>query len=178
MEDSRDTIISFRNAEIANGENTVIYGLDMDVRKGDFVYIIGRVGSGKTSIIRTITAENPLYSGEGTVCGYDLRRIKEKEIQLNLSFNEAELLTEILLKQGFMLTYKLELQPQFTDNNVYWATDGEREAYITVDTLLAGKTVDYFLTHTDKKFICIERALDTTKKFNLKKAMGMRLFAF
>ena len=104
--------------------------------------------------------------------------IKEKEIQLNLSFNEAELLTEILLKQGFMLTYKLELQPQFTDNNVYWATDGEREAYITVDTLLAGKTVDYFLTHTDKKFICIERALDTTKKFNLKKAMGMRFFAF
>lgn len=104
--------------------------------------------------------------------------IKEKEIQLNLSFNEAELLTEILLKQGFMLTYKLELQPQFTDNNVYWATDGEREAYITVDTLLAGKTVDYFLTHTDKKFICIERALDTTKKFNLKKALGMRFFAF
>lgn len=104
--------------------------------------------------------------------------IKEKEIQLNLSFNEAELLTEILLKQGFMLTYKLELQPQFTDNNVYWATDGEREAYITVDTSLADKTVDYFLTHTDKKFICIERALDTTKKFNLKKAMGMRFFAF
>ena len=104
--------------------------------------------------------------------------IKEKEIQLDLSFNDAELLTEILLKQGFMLTYKLELQPQFTDNNVYWATDGEREAYITVDTLLAGKTVDYFLTHTDKKFICIERALDTTKKFNLKKAMGMRFFAF
>ena len=104
--------------------------------------------------------------------------IKEKEIQLDLSFNDAELLTEILLKQGFMLTYKLELQPQFTDNNVYWATDGEREAYITVDTSLADKTVDYFLTHTDKKFICIERALDTTKKFNLKKAMGMRFFAF
>lgn len=104
--------------------------------------------------------------------------IKEKEIQLDLSFNDAELLTEILLKQGFMLTYKLELQPQFTDNNVYWATDGEREAYITVDTSLADKTVDYFLTHTDKKFICIERALDTTKKFNLKKALDMKFFAF
>ena len=59
MEDSRDIIISFRNAEIVNGENPVIYGLDMDVRKGDFVYIVGRVGSGKTSIIRTIIAENP-----------------------------------------------------------------------------------------------------------------------
>ena len=58
MKESRDTVISFRKAEIVNGESTVIYGLDMDVHKGDFVYIIGKVGSGKTSIIRTITAEN------------------------------------------------------------------------------------------------------------------------
>ena len=131
----------------------------------------------KSSFPRVDFAPGPQKSDEENMQLLQ-KYIKEKEIQLNLSFNEAELLTEILLKQGFMLTYKLELQPQFTDNNVYWATDGEREAYITVDTLLAGKTVDYFLTHTDKKFICIERALDTTKKFNLKKAMGMRFFAF
>ena len=76
MKESRDTVISFRKAEIVNGESTVIYGLDMDVHKGDFVYIIGKVGSGKTSIIRTITAENRLYDGEGTVCGYNLRSIR------------------------------------------------------------------------------------------------------
>ena len=80
MADSSNIIISFRDAEIVNGETTVIYGLDMDVRRGDFVYIIGRVGSGKTSIIRTIIAENPLYSGEGVACGYDLQRIREKDI--------------------------------------------------------------------------------------------------
>ena len=131
----------------------------------------------KSSFPRVDFAPDPQKSDEENMQLLQ-KYIKEKEIQLNLSFNEAELLTEILLKQGFMLTYKLELQPQFTDNNVYWATDGEREAYITVDTSLADKTVDYFLTHTDKKFICIERALDTTKKFNLKKAMGMRFFAF
>ena len=131
----------------------------------------------KSSFPRVDFAPDPYASDEE-----NMRRLQdyiyEKESQLNLAFNEEELLTEILIKQGFMLTYKLELQPQFTDNNVYWATDGEREAYITVDTLLAGKTVDYFLTHTDKKFICIERALDTTKKFNLKKAMDMKFFAF
>lgn len=131
----------------------------------------------KSSFPRVDFAPDPQKSDEENMQLLQ-KYIKKKEIQLNLSFNEAELLTEILLKQGFMLTYKLELQPQFTDNNVYWATDGEREAYITVDTSLADKTVDYFLTHTDKKFICIERALDTTKKFNLKKAMGMRFFAF
>ena len=111
MEDSRDTIISFRNAEIVNGENTVIYGMDMDVRKGDFVYIIGRVGSGKTSIIRTITAENPLYSGEGTVCGYDLRRIKEKEIpylrrKMGVVFQDFQLLMDRSVEENLSFVLK------------------------------------------------------------------------
>ena len=66
MED-KTPIISFRNADIVNGEATVIYGLDMDVFPGDFVYIVGKVGTGKTSIIRTIISENPLYKGSGTV---------------------------------------------------------------------------------------------------------------
>lgn len=104
--------------------------------------------------------------------------IKEKEQQLTLDFNSEELLTEILIKQGFMLTYKLAKQPQFTKNIVYLASDGQREAYITVDSTLADDTVAYFLNHTDKKFICIERALDTTKKFNLKKALDKKFVAF
>ena len=79
MED-KTPIISFRNADIVNGEATVIYGLDMDVFPGDFVYIVGKVGTGKTSIIRTIISENPLHKGSGTVCGYDLKVIKEKEM--------------------------------------------------------------------------------------------------
>ena len=53
-------IISFRDSDILNGEATVIYGLNMDVYPGDFVYIVGKVGTGKTSIIRTIIAENDL----------------------------------------------------------------------------------------------------------------------
>ena len=73
-------VISFRKANIINGESIVIYGLDMDVYPGDFVYIVGKVGTGKTSIIRTITAENPLKEGEGTVCGYSLNGIRPKDI--------------------------------------------------------------------------------------------------
>ena len=111
MEDSRDTIISFRNAEIVNGENTVIYGLDMDVRKGDFVYIIGRVGSGKTSIIRTIIAENPLYSGEGHVCGYDLGRLREKDIpylrrKMGVVFQDFQLLMDRSVEENLSFVLK------------------------------------------------------------------------
>jgi cell division transport system ATP-binding protein len=73
-------LISFRNANIINGESIVIYGLDMDIFPGDFVYIVGKVGTGKTSIIRTMTAENPLKEGEGTVCGFSLNGIKPKDI--------------------------------------------------------------------------------------------------
>ena len=73
-------LISFRKANIINGESIVIYGLDMDIYPGDFVYIVGKVGTGKTSIIRTMTAENPLKEGEGTVCGFSLNGIKPRDI--------------------------------------------------------------------------------------------------
>ena len=79
-------IISFRDADILNGEATVIYGLNMDIYPGDFVYIVGKVGTGKTSIIRTIIAETPLRNGQGQVCGFSLETIKEKEIPFRFSF--------------------------------------------------------------------------------------------
>lgn len=104
--------------------------------------------------------------------------IAEKEQQLNLSFNNDELITEILIQRGFMLTYKLERQENFADNEVYLATDGTKTAYICVDNKLEDATVDYFMEHTDTRFICIERALDSTKKFNLKKKMGDKFYAF
>lgn len=92
-------IISFKNADIVNGENVVIYNLNMDINSGDVAYIVGKVGTGKTSIIRTIIAENHLTKGEGTVCGYDLRTITEKEIpflrrKLGIVFQDFQLLMD------------------------------------------------------------------------------------
>jgi len=78
--EEKNPVMSFKGADIMNGESTVIYGLDMDVYPGDFVYIVGKVGTGKTSIIRTAIAENRLCKGECTVCGFDLKNIKAKEI--------------------------------------------------------------------------------------------------
>ena len=94
-----DPVISFKNADIINGENTVIYGMDMEVQPGDFVYIVGKVGTGKTSIIRTMIAENPLGGGEAVVCGYSVGKIKEKEIpylrrKLGVVFQDFQLLMD------------------------------------------------------------------------------------
>lgn len=102
----------------------------------------------------------------------------QKEQYLSLEFNDKELITEILISRGFMLTYKIARQLSFAKNIVYLATDGIKKAYICVDNTLSDSTVDYFMQHTDTKFICIERALDSTKKFNLKNKMQDKFFAF
>ena len=94
-----DPVISFKNADIVNGEETVIFGLDMEILPADFVYIVGKVGTGKTSIIRTMIAENRLEKGEGTVCGFSLNGIRAKEIpflrrKLGVVFQDFQLLMD------------------------------------------------------------------------------------
>ena len=110
MED-RTPIISLKNADIINGEATVIYGLNMDVYPGDFVYIVGKVGTGKTSIIRTIIAENPLRRGKGQVCGFDLVNMKEKEIpflrrKMGVVFQDFQLLMDRSVEDNLLFVLK------------------------------------------------------------------------
>ena len=92
-------VVSFNDADILNGETPVIYGLNMIVNPGDLVYIIGKVGTGKTSIIRTVTAENRLLKGDCTVCGYNMRSIRRKDIpylrrRLGIIFQDFQLLMD------------------------------------------------------------------------------------
>ena len=110
MED-KTPIISFRNADIVNGEATVIYGLDLDIYAGDFVYIVGKVGTGKTSIIRTMIAENPLSKGSGEVCGYNLVGIRDNDIpylrrKLGVVFQDFQLLMDRTVQDNLMFVLK------------------------------------------------------------------------
>lgn len=131
----------------------------------------------KSSFPRTDFAPDPEKSEEENLELFQ-QYVAQKEQQLEMPFDDNELIAEILISQGFMLTYKLEPQAMFTNNKIYLATDGIKKAYICVDGGLDDSTVDYFMEHTDTKFICIERALDSTKKFNLKNKMGDKFFAF
>ena len=98
--------------------------------------------------------------------------IAEKEAQLVNAFNREELLTEILLKKGFNLNFTTEQQSEFTKNEILLAKDSEKETLICLDVTIAPETVEYVKTNKDQKFICLERALDTTKKYNLKHYLG------
>lgn len=110
-EDKSTAVIAFRDAEIINGETPVIYGLNMEVYPGDRVYIIGKVGTGKTSIIRTITAENPLRKGKGAVCGFDLSTIRRKDIpylrrRLGVVFQDFQLLMDRTVESNLEFVLK------------------------------------------------------------------------
>ncbi|MBQ8838045.1 MAG: ATP-binding cassette domain-containing protein, partial [Bacteroidales bacterium] len=110
MED-RNPIISFKEADIVNGEATVIYGLDLDVYPGDFIYIVGKVGTGKTSIIRTMIAENPLTKGKGHVCGFNLVGIKEKDIpylrrKMGVVFQDFQLLMDRSVEENLLFVLR------------------------------------------------------------------------
>lgn len=131
----------------------------------------------RSSFPRTDFAPDPEKSEEENLALFH-KYVAEKEQQLSMGFDDQELITEILISRGFMLTYKLELQPSFTDNTLYLASDGTKEAYICVDNSLRDSTVDYFMQNTDTKFICIERAINSTQKFNLKNRMQDKFFAF
>ncbi|MCF0172345.1 MAG: ATP-binding cassette domain-containing protein, partial [Bacteroidales bacterium] len=60
-------LVEFKAVDITNGDNLVIENLDFSVNRGEFVYLTGKVGSGKTSIIRSITAENKVTTGQARV---------------------------------------------------------------------------------------------------------------
>lgn len=108
---SPEPVISFRDAEILNGESPVIYDFNMDVYLGDFVYIVGKVGTGKTSIIRTIIAENPLLKGTGRVCGYELKGIRTKDIpylrrKVGVVFQDFQLLMDRTVEENLSFVLK------------------------------------------------------------------------
>ena len=99
MEENTTPVISFSGADILGGDNVVVYGLDLEVLPGQLVYILGKVGSGKTSIFRTITAENRLGKGSGRVCGYDLATLRNRDVpqlrrRIGVVFQDFQLLMD------------------------------------------------------------------------------------
>ena len=103
--------------------------------------------------------------------------IAEKESSFHIAFEQDQVFDEVLLKYGFKLDYKLAKHKGFSKNAVYLAEEGDRKTFICLDTNIAEETIDFFKTHNDTMFICLERALDTTKKWNLNHTLGERLKA-
>jgi cell division transport system ATP-binding protein len=94
-----DTIIELKSCSIMQQDHLVLSDVNLKADKGEFLYLVGKVGSGKTSLIRTINAQIPLIDGEGWVAGFDLRKLKKREIpflrrKLGIVFQDFQLLTD------------------------------------------------------------------------------------
>ncbi len=81
---------------IREGE-LILSGVNLDIKAGEFVYLIGRVGSGKSSLLKTLYAELQLLEGQGSVVGFDLRRLKVRDIpylrrRMGIVFQDFQLL--------------------------------------------------------------------------------------
>jgi cell division transport system ATP-binding protein len=96
---SNDFVISLEGVDIKQRGNIILKNVSLKVRDGEFIYLIGKTGSGKSSLLKTLYADLPMKSGNGSVCGYNLAVIKRKEIpylrrKLGIVFQDFELLTD------------------------------------------------------------------------------------
>lgn len=96
---NEDVLIELKDASIYQQEKPILKNVSFTISKGEFVYVIGRVGSGKTSLIKTLQAELPLQKGTATIAGFELSTISEDKIpflrrKLGIVFQDFQLLTD------------------------------------------------------------------------------------
>ena len=94
-----ETLIDYKGVEIHQQDLHVLSDVNLQLRKGEFVYLIGKVGTGKSTLLKTVYAELGIQEGEAQVLGYDLRTMKRKHIpqlrrRLGIVFQDFQLLTD------------------------------------------------------------------------------------
>jgi len=113
-------VVKLRNAAVCHADDThasakrllrdsemVLSDVDLEVAPGEFVYLIGRVGSGKSTLLKTLYAEVPLLTGEGYIAGFNLRKLRRRDIpylrrRIGIVFQDYQLLTD---RNAFMNLY-------------------------------------------------------------------------
>lgn len=94
-----EAIVSLQHANIYQGKNLVLEDVNVTVNKGEFVYLVGKTGTGKSSLLKTLYGDLHLQEGEGTVAGFDLKQMNWKKVpflrrSLGVIFQDFQLLTD------------------------------------------------------------------------------------
>ena len=105
------TVLELKDASIFQGESLVLSNVNLQVNKGDFVYLIGKTGSGKSSFMKTLYGDLKLTQGEGHIVDFNLRTLKEKEIpflrrKLGIVFQDFKLLTDRTINDNLTFVLK------------------------------------------------------------------------
>jgi cell division transport system ATP-binding protein len=99
MTEEADPIVTLTNAKVFQQEYLVLNNVNLTIQPGEFVYLVGKTGSGKSSLLKTLYGALPLYRGQGAVAGYDLRTLKAATIpklrrRIGIVFQDFQLLTD------------------------------------------------------------------------------------
>ena len=156
---SEEIIIELVNADIIQRDHKVLSEISLEIKRGEFVYLIGKVGTGKSSLIKTLNAELPLEKGTGQVAGFNLAEIKTREIpflrrKLGVIFQDFRLLSDRNIMDN--LTFVLKA----TD----WKNDREIEDRVmaTLDVVSMShksKSMPHQLSGGEQQRVVIARAL-------------------
>jgi cell division transport system ATP-binding protein len=106
-----ETVLSLKNVTIYQDKNPVLNDVTIEVNHGEFIYLIGRTGSGKSSFLKTLYADLALATGEGSVVDYDLATLKESDIpylrrKLGVVFQDFKLLPDRSVKDNLLFVLK------------------------------------------------------------------------
>ena len=106
-----EPLIRYKDVEVHQQDLCVLNEVNLELQKGEFVYLIGKVGSGKTSLLKTLYGELDITAGEAMVLGYDMSRIKRKHIpqlrrKLGIVFQDFKLLTDRTVNDNLAFVLK------------------------------------------------------------------------
>jgi cell division transport system ATP-binding protein len=106
-----ETIVKLEDVAVFQNENLILKDINLEVKKGEFVYVIGKTGSGKSSFMKTLYADIPLKQGNGQVVDFDLRKLQEKEIpflrrKLGIVFQDFKLLPDRNVNNNLLFVLK------------------------------------------------------------------------
>ncbi len=104
-------VLYLKDASIFQGENLVLSDINIEINTGEFVYLIGKTGTGKSSFMKTLYADLPLTKGEGSIVDFNLRTLKEKDIpflrrKLGVVFQDFKLLTDRTINDNLLFVLK------------------------------------------------------------------------
>jgi len=104
-------VLHLNNASIFQQENLVLSDISLNINEGDFMYLIGKTGSGKSSLMKTLYGDLPLLKGEGSIVDYDLSNLKEKDIpflrrKLGIVFQDFKLLNDRNIHDNLLFVLK------------------------------------------------------------------------
>lgn len=105
------SIVKISEAKIFQNENLILSDVNLDIKLGDFVYLIGKTGSGKSSLLKTLYGDIQLKEGEGTVADFNLKTLKTKKIpflrrKIGIVFQDFQLLTDRSINENLLFVLK------------------------------------------------------------------------